>query len=88
MADQLGELAQATGGAPTSGELNPVLILEENEAYLHALRQAVADEATRPREAASLLRLAGLHGSLTAAVKSVVERFDNLDLPAWKVSRF
>jgi len=88
MADQLGELAQATGGAPTTGELNPVLILEENEAYLRALRQAVADEATRPREAASLLRLAGLHGSLTAAVKSVVERFDNLDLPAWKVSRF
>jgi hypothetical protein len=88
MADQFGALAQAAGKAPTTGELRPELVLRENEAFVRALRQAVAEEKTRPREAASLLVLAGLHGTLATAVASVVDRFNDLELPAWSISRF
>jgi uncharacterized membrane protein YccC len=88
MADQFGALAQAAGKAPATGELRPELVLEENEAYVRALRQAVAEQETRPREAASLLVLAGLHSTLAAAVASVVGRFNAMELPAWRISRF
>jgi uncharacterized membrane protein YccC len=88
MADQFGTLAQAVGKAPTTGELRPELVLEENEAYVRALRHAVAEEETRPREAASLLVLAGLHSTLAAAVASAVDCFNALELPAWSISRF
>jgi uncharacterized membrane protein YccC len=89
MLQQCGALAQAAAGkAPTAGALRPELVLEENAAFVRALRQAVAEEDTWPRDAASLLILAGLHGSLAAAVASAVDRFDALELPAWSISRF
>jgi hypothetical protein len=87
MADQFGALAQAVGNAPTTGELRPDLVLEENEAYVRALRHAVAEEETRPREAAPLLVLAGLHSTLAAAVASAVDCYNALELPAWSISR-
>jgi hypothetical protein len=53
MADQFGALEQTAGKAPATGELRPELVLEENEAYVRALRQAVAEQETRPRSGIS-----------------------------------
>ena len=88
MADQLGAMAEATDPARYTGALRPELVLEENAGYVATLRKAVTGEATEPRRAASLLILAGLHQSLTAAVADTVTRFNALDLPEWSVNRF